>query len=122
MDNPYQNIQPGVKPPLVKGMFVEVEIKGTPVPDQIVVPRSTVTNDLVYVVDETNRLQRREVKTKLAGANFLVVESGLTVGERIVVSDILPAIDGMLLEPVNDSETLKRLIGEAQANPEGDRL
>lgn len=122
VDNPYQNIQPGVKPPLVKGMFVEVEIKGKPIADQIVVPRSAVTNNQLFIINDENRLQRREVITSTGGANYVVVKNGLMAGERVVISDLLPAIDGMLLNPTNDTDTLNQLISEAQASHQANPL
>lgn len=115
VDKPYDNVQPGKRPPLVKGMFVEVELQGSPIADKLVLPRSALHNQHVYVVDEQNRLQRRTVKAATGGDNYLLIESGLNVGERVVVSDLLPAIEGMLLEPVLDNDALQRLMDEAQA-------
>ena len=34
--------------------------------------------------------------------------------QRIVISDLIPAIDGLLLEPVDDEEALAALIAEAE--------
>jgi len=113
--NPYKDVQPGVKPPLVKGMFVEVEIRGTAMADKLVLPRSALDNQYVYIADAYNRLERRAVQFKPGGANFVIVESGLKAGERVVISDLSPAITGMLLEPVTDKETLATLIYEASA-------
>ena len=116
VDNPYQGVQPGVKPPLVKGMFVEVEIRGSPLANKLVIPRSALQGDHVYIADAYNRLERRAVQTKPGGANFVIVESGLQTGERVVISDLSPAITGMLLEPVADNETLSSLIKSAAAS------
>ena len=44
---------------------------------------------------------------------FLAVGSGLAAGERIVVSDLFPAIEGMLLEPVGDAAALAALEAHA---------
>jgi multidrug efflux pump subunit AcrA (membrane-fusion protein) len=115
VNNPYKDVQPGVKPPLVKGMFVEVEIRGKPVADQLVIPRSALDNQHVYVADAYNRLERRAVQTKPGGASFVIVQSGLQAGERVVISDVSPAISGMLLEPVVDNETLTSLVNAASA-------
>ena len=115
VNNPYKDVQPGVKPPLVKGMFVEVEIRGKPVADQLVIPRSALDNQHVYVADAYNRLERRAVQTKPGGASFVIAQSGLQAGERVVISDVSPAISGMLLEPVVDNETLTSLVNAASA-------
>ena len=118
VNNPYKNVQPGVRPPLIKGMFVEVEIKGKPTPGKLVIPRSAVQNHHVYLVNGQNRLERRLVATELSGSSYVVVNEGLQADERIVVSDLSPAIDGMLLKPVIDKDMTERLINEANANAE----
>ena len=38
----------------------------------------------------------------------------LAAGERVVVSDLIPAVDGMLLAPVVDNEAARALIDEAE--------
>jgi RND family efflux transporter MFP subunit len=116
VDNPYANVQPGVKPPLVKGMFVEVEIRGKPMKNKLVIPRAALNDHHIYVADSYNRLQRRAVQTRPGGPNYVIVLNGLQAGERVVISDLSPAIEGMLLEPVIDNETLERLVIEAAAN------
>ena len=109
VDKPYSGVVPGVRPPLLKGLFVQVELSGRPRPDTLVIPRSALHGDSVYVVDENNRLQRRLVETTLIGSGFYGIGEGLEAQELIVVSDLVPAIEGMLLKPLDDEETLTRL-------------
>jgi multidrug efflux pump subunit AcrA (membrane-fusion protein) len=104
-----------VRPPLIKGLFVDVELKGRPRPDSLVVPIAALNNGKVFVVGEDNRLEIRDVVTGLIGSEYAVIESGLNENERIVVSDLVPAIKGMLLEPVPDATSLSRLIRLATA-------
>ena len=47
-------------------------------------------------------------------SNFFVVESGLEGGERLVVSDLIPAIEGMLLGPMVDQRLSARILAEAR--------
>jgi len=112
---PYAMVQPGVRPPLIKGMFVDVELKGRPRPGSLVVPIAALNNGVVYVVDQENRLEIRPIKAGMIGSEYAVIESGLEADERIVVSDLVPAIQGMLLEPVSDATSLNRLIKLATA-------
>jgi hypothetical protein len=49
-----------------------------------------------------------------------VVADGLAAGDRIVVSDLLPAIDGMLLRPVNAPEVAKQLLTTAGRSGSGE--
>lgn len=110
VDNPYADIQPGIRPPLIKGMFVYVELRGRKQPGQLVVPRSALQGNELYVVDADNRLRKRKVELGLKEPEFMVLRSGIAEGERIVVSDLVPAIEGMLLRPVADDQMLARLI------------
>jgi hypothetical protein len=41
--------------------------------------------------------------------NYSVIASGLTPGERVVVSDLIPAVSGMLLRPRIDEELSAQL-------------
>lgn len=113
VDDPYRQAVPGVRPPLSKNMFVEVELRGRPRPNQLVAPRAALHGEQVYVVNGENRLEKRAVKIAFEQTNFAVIESGIKAGERIVVSDPIPAIDGMKLEPTNDEQALRALIAEA---------
>lgn len=111
VDEPYGHVQPGIRPPLFKGLFVEVKLSGRPLADSIVVPRSALHNKQLYIVNTDHRLQIREVDVSLYQAEFAVIGAGLKVGEKVVVSDLLPAIEGMLLQPKHDDETLNHLTG-----------
>jgi len=119
VDNPYAGVRPGIRPPLVKGMFVDVELRGRPRPDSLVIPRDALHGQQVYLVDSDNRLQRRAIKTGISGVSYYTVIEGLTGGERIVVSDLIPAIDGMLLDPIDDPDTTARLAEAVSANAGG---
>jgi RND family efflux transporter MFP subunit len=113
VDDPYKKIIPGKRPPLVRNMYCEVEISGKPVPNSIVIPRSSLHGGLVYLVSKDNRLVRRKVTKSISQSNFYVIEKGLKPGDRLIVSDIIPAIDGMLLKAEEDSALAKRLNDEA---------
>ncbi|HHH38183.1 MAG TPA: HlyD family efflux transporter periplasmic adaptor subunit [Sedimenticola sp.] len=113
VDDPYANVQPGVRPPLFKGLFVEVRLWGRPLPDSLVIPRLALHDGRVYLVDGDNRLQFRPVEVAIAQPAFVVVASGLEAGDRVVVSDLVPAIEGMLLAPREDDESRQRLIRQA---------
>ncbi|MDX1656247.1 MAG: efflux RND transporter periplasmic adaptor subunit [Candidatus Competibacteraceae bacterium] len=109
VDKPYAQARPGERPPLIKGMFVEVELAGRPYPAAVTVPRSALLAGSVWVADDDNRLQRRAVEVGLVQPDYATIEAGLKPGERVVVSDPVPAIEGMLLAPVVDGEALAAL-------------
>jgi RND family efflux transporter MFP subunit len=101
VDEPYAQARIGERPALVKGMFCEVELSGRARPG-LVIPRAALHQDRVYVVNAEDRLESRPVKLEYAQRNFVVVAEGLSDGEHVVLSDLQPAIDGMLLAPQPD--------------------
>ncbi len=118
VDAPYSNIQPGRRPPLVKGLFVEVRLSGKSRSDRIIVPRRALHGHQLYVINDQQRLEIRRVKVELLQPDFVVIATGLKAGEQVVTSDLLPAIEGMLLQPHKNSDEQKRLTlsasGQAQ--------
>lgn len=118
VDDPYRRAQPGKRPPLIKDMYVEVELRAPPLESQIVVPRTAVHagddgGQLVYLVDENDRLVRRPIVVGAAQGDIAVIEAGLDPGERVLVSDLIPAIDGMLLAPTHDDRLERRLLAQS---------
>ncbi len=110
VDKPMEKIIPGERPPLSKDMFVQVSIAGHTQRDQIVIPRSVIRNNQVYLVDNNNRLQTRNIHRLYDQAQFTVVGDSLKAGDRIVVSDLVPAVDGMLLRTEVDKTLQDSLV------------
>ncbi|OAN89782.1 hypothetical protein A8B84_11255 [Marinobacter sp. EhC06] len=99
VEEPYRNANPPARPPLVRNMFVQATI-AAPTPEPvIVIPASAVHQGVVYLVDEDNRLQRREVSISWQQGDKTVINEGLAPGELLVLDDLVPAIDGTLLAP-----------------------
>lgn len=98
VDKPFEKVIPGYKPPLSKGMFVNVVLRGKEPVQRVLVPRSAVRANTVYIADEQDRLRRRPVKILFSQGDISVVEQGVEPGERVVLSDVVPAVDGMLLQ------------------------
>ena len=118
VDDPYRKAIPGVRPPLIKNMYVEVELRSAVRPDRIVVPRVAVNagpegRPVVYLAGADDRLAIRPVSLGPAQSDFVVVEAGLDGGERVVVSDLVPAIEGMLLAPRPDPALAARVLAQA---------
>ena len=109
--NPFSGIENG--PPPVSGTYCEVELIGKARSNQVVIPRSAIRRGFAYVLDNENRLRRHQVVTSMTQSEFAVVESGVEVGDTLVVSDPTPAVEGMLVEPVNDDSLLEQLRMEA---------
>lgn len=114
VDKPLEKTIPGQRPPLSKGMFVEVLIRGYPQADRLVVPRSAIRNGSIYVMDEGQRLQVRPVSVLFSVDGISVIERGLQAGETVVVSDLVPAVAGMLLAPKQDDAMQQSLLAAAR--------
>ena len=117
VDAPYAGMRPGESPPLVKGLFVEVTLLGKPLSNRLIVPRSALHQGHVFIVNTDNRLALRPVTVSLLQPGFAVITSGLMLGEQVVLSDLVPAIEGMLLQPQEDQQALVRLKQQASAAP-----
>ncbi len=117
VDAPYAGMRPGERPPLVKGLFVEVTLLGKPLGKRLIVPRSALHQGHIFIVDADNRLAIRPVTLSLLQPEFAVISSGLKLGERVVLSDLVPAIEGMLLQPQEDQQALARLKQQAGMRP-----
>ena len=102
VDDPYVGAAPPLRPPLVKGMYVSVKLEGPAHKHQIVIPRQALHVDQVYVINQENRLAFRKVEVFLRQPGFITIASGLKEGDRVVVSDLIPAVQGMLLKAVDD--------------------
>jgi hypothetical protein len=101
-------------------MYVQVELRGRPRPGTLVVPRVAVHRGpdgrpAVYVADADDRLRIRPVDTGTTQGDLTVIADGLAPGDRVVATDLIPAIEGMLLAPTPDEALTGRLYGEARA-------
>jgi RND family efflux transporter MFP subunit len=113
VDKPLQKTIAGIRPPLSKGMFVQVSIAGHVQPDRIVIPRSAIRDNKVYLLNAENRLETRSITRLFNQGELAVIGAGLEAGEKLVVSDLVPAIDGMLLQAeVDEALQLSLSAGE----------
>eukprot|EP00913_Durusdinium_trenchii_P008790 g8256.t1 len=87
IEKPYENAIPGERHPPLKGMFCEVELRGVARPGRIVIPRSAVRENRVYVVNKENRLATRNVTVEMNQGNVSVIADGLKAGDLVVVSE-----------------------------------
>lgn len=91
--------------PLLLGSWVRVEISGPMLKDVFVVPEAGLREgDKVWIVDENNFLRIRQVEVILAKDDSFLISNGLQNGDRIVVTPLSTALDGMLLRVSDDEE------------------
>ncbi len=86
------------------GLFVNADIEGLLVDDIVVLPRMALrTGNRVLVVDDDNRLEFRDIEPLRLYQDDVLIQSGLSAGERVCVSPMQTPIDGMLVNPIADA-------------------
>lgn len=118
VDDSYIKAEPGKRPPLLPNMYCEVELMGQPIAPAVTIPRAALHGNTVYIMNSSNRLELRTVELDFPQGNLAVLRSGIKEGEAVVLTDVIPAIEGMLLDPVEDTQAIESLRREAQG--EGD--
>lgn len=93
----YSALQPSSATPLVNGMFVKAEIEGM-ANLSWVVPERALHGDKVYLMNDSRRLQVVSVEVLYRRDNQVVVSGELQAGDKLILNDVLPAIEGMLLK------------------------
>ncbi len=114
VDDAYAQASPGERPPLTKGMFVEIETRTRATKQRIVVPRSALHDGKLYLVNDAGRLELRSVTVEFAQGDLVVISQGIESGERVVVSDLIPAVEGMLLRTELDEALSTQLKAQAE--------
>lgn len=117
VESPYEKIIPGRRPPLLKGMYTAVDLFAPERP-ALVIPRRAVHQGRVYVANADNRLQIRPIEVQLSQGDLVVVGAGIKLGDRIIVTDLIPVIEGMPLQvnpaPGNEAYLRLRAVGSDQ--------
>ena len=87
--------------PLTVGLFVNAKSEGLLAEDIVTLPRSALRNNgQVLVVDTDNKLQFRTIKQLRLYQDNVLVKSGLSRGERVCLSPLQTAIEGMTVSPI----------------------
>ncbi|MCX7567759.1 hypothetical protein OS189_15550 [Sulfitobacter sp. F26169L] len=111
VDSAYTDAKPGKRPPLTKGMFVEVTLKAQQI-NGFVVPRSALRDGQLMVADAEDRLHLLPVGFDMVQDGIAVITSGIAEGARIVVSTPSPTISGMLLDVTEDRALMAQLAAQ----------
>ena len=99
----YSQLQPSNATPLVNGMFVKAEIEGV-ANLSWVLPERALHGDKIYLMDDNSRLKMVNVEVLYRRDNQVVVNGELQTGDKLVLNDLLPAIEGMLLKESGSKE------------------
>lgn len=103
INNDLQQVNPRRSPPLLKDMYVEVEVTGKGKPF-VVIPSKAIHGDKIYVIGKQNSLEIRQIKVLFQQQGLAVISQGLSVGEEVVVSDILSPRPGMVVRTATNAE------------------
>ncbi|HEY8379435.1 MAG TPA: hypothetical protein VIK91_23245, partial [Nannocystis sp.] len=107
--------EPGQSGPrLNRGLHVEVELRGPPRPGCLAVPRGAYHDGVLHVVGEGDKLELRQVEASLMQEEFVCVTGDVKPGERVVLTELIPALAGMPLVPRMDDEARDALARAAR--------
>jgi multidrug efflux pump subunit AcrA (membrane-fusion protein) len=99
-------LRPG-RPPLLNGMFIKASLTGQESP-QFSVPEKVLHTNRIYLMDESNKLKIVPVTVQYRNHDSAVISGPISEGDKLVLNDLLPAIEGMSLTFNNlDAESEK---------------
>jgi len=100
---------------LLKGAYCEVELEGLPIKNTLAIPRSALhPGNIVLLMDSDHKLFKKPVKILFKSSNYVVIKSGLKMGDTLILSDLIPAVIGMKVDPVIDKTAFDRLVADTQ--------
>lgn len=92
--------------PLLVGTYVQVELKGKVLDNVVPIPRSALRDDeRVFVVDSDGKLSTRRIEIAWRERGQVLVKKGLEEGDRVVLTPLPLATDGMAVEIAQDEES-----------------
>lgn len=114
VDDPYDNVAPPDHPPLQPGMYLQVSLTIMNPSELLVVPAVAVHDGELYLATEDDRLQRQTVTVAFQQNDLAVISQGLEAGDRVIIDDPIPALDGMRIEPRRDKALERRMRARAR--------
>lgn len=110
----YENIEPGVRPPLLEGNYMEVKLQGA-ASEFLVLPRFAIHQQQIYRIDDESKLQRVTLTGLQLQDELALLHSGLNIGDKIITSDVFPAVNGMKVESIADAKTTLHILQWVEA-------
>ena len=90
---------------LASGAFVRVELVGTVLKDVFILPRIVFRdNSTVWVMNDEGKLVIKNVKPVRVSADEVIISEGLERGDKIIVTNISGAANGMRLRVVENEK------------------
>ena len=92
---------PNAQVRLIPGLYAKVKVEYGDLREVILIPNATVQTDqqgdYVFVLDEVNKAQRRNVKRGQRFSHLIEATSGLTAGDTIIVNGFINVKPGQLV-------------------------
>ncbi len=105
VESPYNENRSALDMPLAVGLFADVSIDGRAMDTATVIPPDGLrAGDVVYLLNDNNRLEMRQIDVAHRSSERVVVSQGLSAGERVVTSAIRNPISGMALAAIASDE------------------
>ena len=97
--------------PLMSGSFVNVRIAGRKLDGVFSIPRATLRDDdTVWLLDEQSTLKIAKVNVVRIEGDRVIVDKGLMDGQRLVLTKISGAADGMKLRDMDaNNDTVRNI-------------
>ncbi len=115
VDNPYDGIIPGKRPPLLKGMYTSVELF-SPAKPTLILPRKAVHQGRVYIANDKSTLDIQSVNILFKQGDMVVLDGekdSALIGKKIIISDVIPVIQGLPLKAIEAEGYQKNLALQA---------
>lgn len=100
VEQDFRKLKPFIRPPLTKGMFVSALIYGQARP-HFIVPEKALHGDKIYLMSPDNKLIIKPVTILFRNQEQVAIKAEVAVGDKIVLNDLIPAIEGMSLREVS---------------------
>lgn len=99
VERPYEKSAQGDRPPLKVGLFVEATIEGKRIENAFRIPRRALhEGDVVYAIDEENRIIIKDVVVLQKDVETVIVTEGLSDGDRLCLTPLQYVVMGMQVE------------------------
>jgi hypothetical protein len=100
------------------GEYVRVEIQGRKLDGVYQIPRTALRdNSSVWMVTENQTLKIRKVRPVWRDADFVLLQDGFTSIERLIVSDLPAAVEGMPVQVDEVKSEIKSDQSVMQSDP-----
>lgn len=100
VSDPFSISESSGSPSLIRELFCHVRLESQPQSGKLIIPRLSVYDGVVYL-SLNDRLKQQIVEVERFQEDVAIIRSGLNVGDKVIISRVVSAIEGLLLNDVN---------------------